>query len=100
MSVTLDEIKLTTEQEKLLTEMLREALSKPTPLKQTVYFQKHVKKIWEAAQQAHYEEMRQFKPFLHWCMSAWDGLLIDEKDPEFECCTCFPKDANGKPKAT
>lgn len=26
--------------------------------------------------------------FLHFC-DEWDGLLIDQTDPEFECCTCL-----------
>lgn len=25
--------------------------------------------------------------FLHFC-DEWDGLLIDQTDPEFDCCTC------------
>ena len=25
--------------------------------------------------------------FLHFC-ADWDGLLIDQTDPEFECCHC------------
>jgi hypothetical protein len=25
--------------------------------------------------------------FLHFC-DEWDGLLIDQADPEFECCSC------------
>lgn len=30
-------------------------------------------------------------PSLHFCPN-WDLLLIEENDPEFECCTCgFPK---------
>jgi len=27
-------------------------------------------------------------PFLHFC-HEWDGMLIDETFPEFDCCICF-----------
>jgi len=36
-----------------------------------------------------YKEIKRQRPYLHWC-PEWDGMLIDEKDPEFECCACFP----------
>lgn len=26
--------------------------------------------------------------WLHFC-SEWDGLLIDQTDPEFDCCSCL-----------
>jgi hypothetical protein len=87
---TLEEIQLTPEQEKLMVEMIREVLSTEVPLKQSVYFQKWTKKIWEAAIESEYKEIRRQRPFLHWCYE-WDGMLIDKNDPEFEVCTCFPK---------
>jgi hypothetical protein len=45
----------------------------------------------EIALEEEWKEIRKWKPFLHWC-SEWDGLLIDKNDPEFEVCTCFPKE--------
>ena len=30
-------------------------------------------------------------PYLHWC-HEWDGMLIDDSDPEFDCCLCYPKE--------
>lgn len=35
-----------------------------------------------------WKEIRRWKPTLHWC-PEWDYLLIQEGDPEFECCSCF-----------
>lgn len=87
---TLEEIKLTDEQTKLMESMIEEVFSKDTPLKQLVYFQKWTKKIWDAALQAEYKHIHHWKPKLHWCQD-WDGLLIDQGDPEFEHCNCFPK---------
>ena len=43
-----------------------------------------------------WEEILKYKPYLHFCMTAWDGLLIDEGDEEFECCQCF-KDKPKRP---
>lgn len=34
-------------------------------------------------------EAIRWKPYLHFCMTAWDGLLIDRTDAEFDACTCF-----------
>jgi len=34
-------------------------------------------------------EALKWKPYLHFCFTAWDGLLIDRCDDEFEFCTCF-----------
>lgn len=41
-----------------------------------------------------WREITSWKPFLHWC-DEWDGLLVDEKDAEFEACNCFEKDKHG-----
>jgi hypothetical protein len=43
-----------------------------------------------------WQEIRRWKPFLHWCF-AWDLLLVDRGDPEFESCTCFTRDKSGNP---
>lgn len=43
----------------------------------------------EGLVEAEWAEINKWKPWLHWCMTAWDGLLIDRYDPEFEVCTCF-----------
>ncbi len=39
-----------------------------------------------------WKEIHSWKPFLHFCQD-WDFLLIDSKDPEFEYCGCFERDA-------
>lgn len=36
-----------------------------------------------------WDEALKWKPYLHFCMTAWDGLLIDRDDDEFEACLCF-----------
>jgi hypothetical protein len=30
--------------------------------------------------------------FAHWCPD-WDYLPVDETTPEWECCTCYPKES-------
>lgn len=37
------------------------------------------------------DECKFLNPTLHFCPD-WDGLLIDESDPEFETCHCPAKD--------
>lgn len=34
---------------------------------------------------------REVSPTLHFC-NEWDGLLIEEGDPEFEACLCLGKE--------
>lgn len=46
---TLDEIRLTKEQMTFLDAMIAEVTAAKTPLKKLVYFQKHVKLIWDEA---------------------------------------------------
>lgn len=36
------------------------------------------------------DEAKFMNPTLHFC-EDWDGLLIDENDPEFEHCKCGVK---------
>ena len=38
--------------------------------------------------------MTDSKPYLHYCYD-WDGMLIDDSCPEFECCTCDFGDWDG-----
>lgn len=53
----------------------------------------------EKAKQALDDEWKailQWKPYLHHCYSAWDGLLIDQNDAEFMNCDCYKKKPDGR----
>lgn len=36
------------------------------------------------------KKLREINPTYHWCYE-WDGMVICDKDKEFEACLCFKK---------
>lgn len=51
------------------------------------------KEKWEYTQSDKKVPLEEFikSPYLHFCCE-WDGLLIEEGDPEFEACDCYAKE--------
>lgn len=38
------------------------------------------------------KKLREINPTYHWC-DEWDGMVIGDKDKEFDVCLCFKNSA-------